>query len=524
MIALPRRRELLVEWLAPMPLVGVMALAGLLFGGVAWWFRPVAVAGVGLATIFGCMRAGFLRNRLFLKSPLLLIFCLLWCWFVAQLVPLPRSIVARFSPLSEQVYAQGLPPVPITADDNAQAAAQPVAESRIPINLNRSAGLRRLMYLSVGIATFWFIGTWTDRQSKLFLILGLVIVCGMLHSAVFGLQLLDGSTGILGLFQPDQRIVIGPGWVDAQTGPHWSKLEPVAIPNSDELWPVLRSEALGLSGLMPGGFVSFAALQAIALPAAVGCIFFLTQRRGSRFELMERLRDRGVTALWAILILSSFIASLMLGSTGSLLACIPAAAGILVVSVSSIRSDIEKWFVLLTTAILISGFVVGFTVVHKQFELNDEAFEWIWADSTTFNTFVNDARAIWQNSGWTGIGLGAYSSVSAYWKHSFVTPSNVPGSALELMIEAGLPALLLILPACLWTVWRLIRSIGKSEQEHRCLAGAVFGSSVGLIAGLILLTGWEIPLLILLGFSILGLTDRSLCGARDLYVEAWDSA
>lgn len=524
MIALPRRRDVLIEWLAPLPLVLVMAVAGLLFGGVAWWFRPLAVAGVGLATTVGVLRLGFLRARMFLRSPLLFFMCVLWCWTVLQLAPLPRAIISRVAPMSDQVYAKGLMPTDLTADAISTPENLEIINSRIPISLNRSEGIRRIVYLSLGIATFWFVGIWTDRQSKLLMILGLIVMFGMLHSAAVMLQMLDGSTGILGMFQPDQRYFVGPGWVDSKVAPHWTTLEKLPMSNSNEFWPIARMEALGLIGMMPGGLASFAALQAVAMPAMVGCIFFLTQRRGSRFDLMERLRDRGMTTLWGLLFCSLFISSLILGSTGSLIPCIPVVLGVLCVCVCSLRSDIEKWFVLAVTIWFLSGLSLGFITGNDWNNFNEYGFEWIWSDSSTFNTFLTDARSVWQHSGWTGIGLGAYASVSSYWKHSFVNPTDAPSSALELLIETGLPALLLMTAGGAWLVWRLVRSIGKSEQEHRCLTGAVIGSALGLIVGWLLLAGWQIPLLTLMSFSVLGLADRSLSGARDLYVEAWDTA
>ena len=48
------------------------------------------------------------------------------------------------------------------------------------------------------------------------------------------------------------------------------------------------------------------------------------------------------------------------------------------------------------------------------------------------------------------------------------------------------------------------------------------GASFGVMVGLCLLPGWELPILTLVACTILGLADRCLCGARDLFVESWE--
>lgn len=523
MIALPKTREWILEWGALLPLILVLSLASLLFGGAVWWFRPIAVVGLAVASMGLLIRTGIHRSHLFLKSPVLLLLIAFFLWSAMQLIPLPRSVVSRVSPMADRVHSQGMSPDVSLASELVTNDLQQV-NSRIPISLNRSVGFRNLIMISLGLVTCWFIGLWTDRQSKLIVILGLFVATGMLHSAILGLQILDGSTGLIGYFKTDHRLVIGPGWLDASMAPHWTSMEMLSLPNTGSTWPVSRIEAIGMVGLMPGGFSSFAALQSIALPTTLGCLFFLAQRRGSRFELIERLKDRGFSALAAVLLLSLFISGLILGSMGSALAAFPAMAGSLIVCLLSLRSDLEKRFVLLCLTVLLISYGLGASLGSPWIDFEEYGYEWVWTDSNTFNTILKDALAIWSNSGWTGIGLGAYASVSAFWKHSFVNPSTAPSSALKILIESGFPTLLLMTAGCLWYGYRLVCCVGKPQLEHRCLSGTIVGLSIGVFLGFLILPGWEIPLLSLLGFTALGLTDRILCHANDLFVEAWDSA
>ena len=91
-----------------------------------------------------------------------------------------------------------------------------------------------------------------------------------------------------------------------------------------------------------------------------------------------------------------------------------------------------------------------------------------------------------------------------------------------MLAELGLPAVALIACTGVWAALRsLTRTLGV-DVEHRCLMGAVLGSAAGIVAGVALMPGWGLPVLTLLACSVMGLADRCLCGASDLFVESWE--
>ncbi|MFM7127907.1 MAG: hypothetical protein ACKO0V_00945 [bacterium] len=521
MIALPRRNDFLLEWLCPLPVLAVILLSGMLFGGVAWWFAPLAVLGVGVSLAAGIVRIGWKRDRLFLASPLLFLALGLCAWAVVQLLPLPQAIVARLSPTSSQVYAHGQAPIKLTAETTGENQPAP-AGSRIALSLNRPEGLRRLVLLASGVGVFWFFGKWTDRQSKLIVLLAIVAMLGAINSVAVGLQMLDGSPGLMGLFQPDQQLVIGPGWVDISRSPHFSTPRAIKNEQSSGVWAIHEPSATGLVGIIPGGLVSTVCLASISLPVMLGCLCFMAQRRGSRLDLLERLRDRGYQGLSLVLVLSMVISSFLLGLSGRWFAILPALAGLMIVGLFAIKADLERYFVVISLVFPALGLCAGFLPRAVWNHSREFGFERIWTDLSTFDTWLSDSLALWRFSGWTGLGLGAYSDTVAFWQHAPVHASSAPSGIMQMLIELGLPMAAALGLASLWILWRSLRTIFRTSPEHRCLMGAVLGGCVSIAMAWLLLPGWNVPILVLLSAAMAGLADRTLCGARDLFVEAWE--
>lgn len=521
MIALPRRHDLLLEWLCPLPLLAVILLSGVLFGGVAWWFAPLAVLGVGFSLGAGVLRIGWKRDRLFLASPLLFLALALCAWSVFQLLPLPQSLVRHLSPLSSQVYSHGQAPLPLTSENTGEARPSP-SGSRIALSLNRPEGLRRLVLLSAGVGVFWFFGQWTDRQSKLVVLLAIIAMLGAVNTMAVGLQLLDGSPGLIGLFQPDQRLMIGPGWVDITRSPHFTTTLPIKNDQNSAVWAIHEPSATGLVGIMPGGLVSMVCLVSITLPVMLGCLCFMAQRRGSRLEMLDRLRDRGYQGLSMVLILSIIASAFLLGLSGRWFTILPAAAGLIVVGLFALRADLERYFVIAAILIAAMGFCAGYMPREFWIDSRESGFERIWTDLSTFDTWLRDSVALWRYSGWTGIGLGAYSDIAAYWQHSPIHASNAPSGLVQLIIELGLPMAAALGLGSLWVLWRTARTVFRTIPEHRCLMGAVLGCSLSMALAWLVLPGWNLPILVLLSATMASLADRTLCGAKDLFVEAWE--
>lgn len=535
MTTMVHRREFWVEWLCAIPLALVLGGSGLLFGGVAWWFRPLAVLGVSLAVSLGLVRIGCLRGKLFLRSPLVFIAVFACLWALAQMVPLPKSLVRQFAPMSEQVYSLGLSPASLAAnlpvDDETSTAEPVVASSRIPISLDRSAGFRRLVTIVLAVGIFWCVGTWTDRLPKLHFVLGLVIVTGMINSAILSLQFVDGSTGLYGFFRPNQRSFIGPGWVDLKASPAFLTVQPALAAASNAgsgstseegQWILQKDAQAGLVGTLPGGFLSNSCLQALAMPAMFGCLCYLAQRRGSRFTVIDRLRDRGVLTLWAVLAVSLAIGAFMIGTGGVLPALAPTAIGVFAAAFFALRADVEKWIVAGLFTLFAAGMAGGMLNADYHGAFADQGVESIWTDSNTFKAFASDNLKIWKLSGWTGIGLGAYSSVAPYVKQTFVSPTSAVSSLLGLLIELGLPLVVMLTICGLWVCWRFFTGLKGVDAEHRCLLGAIIGACAGAVTGMIIMPGWELPALTLMAASVCGLADRCLCGASDLFVESWE--
>lgn len=521
MIALPRRQDLLLEWICPLPLLAVTFLSGILFGGVAWWFLPLAIFGIGLSLAAGIVRIGWKRDRLFLRSPLLFLLVALCGWAIVQLLPLPQSIVSRFSPLAYQVFAHGQAPVPVS-DENSMLDNAKAANSRITISLNRSVGLRKLIVLAAGVGVFWFFGQWTDRQSKLVVVLAIVSVLGSINAAAVGLQLLDGSPGLFGLFQPDQRMLIGPGWVDLSRSPRITEMQSLKNTQSSGIWAISEPSSRGLVGILPGGIVSVLCLESVSLPVMFGCLCFMAQRRGSRFELFERLRERGYQGLTIVMLCSMLIGSILVGLGSQWFLILPSLSGLLLTSFFCFRADVERYFVAAGLLTCVLGFSAGFALNQVWMSSHESGFERIWSDLSTFDTWVSDSLALWRFSGWTGFGLGAYSSVVDYWQQSPMHFSNAPGGLLQLAIELGFPLVAAFGLAAIWSMWRFCKIAFSTDQEHRCIAGSVLGGGIGVLMAWVFLPGWDLPILVLLTATMAGLADRTLCGAKDLYVEAWE--
>lgn len=522
MTAMFLRRDFWLEWLCLVPLAFVIAGGGILFGGSAWWFRPVAIACIGLTSAAGLVRLGWRRDRLFLASPLLFLGASALGWSLVQCVPLPVAVVSRIAPASSAAFVEDRSP----SSDPTLRTAEPTAPSRtsrIPISLDRSATVRRSVWTFLGLCVFWFFGRWTDRSQKLLAIAGLVIGLGAVHSAVLTLQMLDGSTGLFGLFEPDRRFYIGPGWVDIGSSPHRSMLEKLdGVADSGGVWSVPRASVSDLIGIMPGGFVSYACLQSVALPMTFGCLCFLGQRRGSRFSFTERLADRGVTTLWCVMTVAGILGTILIGMAVPLLLAAPIACGIVVCSAFALRSDLERWVPLSLTILFFGAYALGSQVFSEFSESAESGFGWFWRDPAAFDGFLKENLAVWRSAGWTGVGFGAYSMLAPYVKSTEGLSSDATSSAVRLVIELGGVALVLAITALAWIGFRTFRGFRHVGVEHRCLLGMTLGSGTAVVLGYLLLPGWDLPILALIAASVMGVNDRVLCQASDLFMESWD--
>ncbi|MBI1324717.1 hypothetical protein GC170_16240 [bacterium] len=519
------RRDFWLEWVCLIPLAAIMLIGGVAFGGNVWWFRPLAITGVGLSIGGGLLRLGWRRDRLFLSSPLLFLGIAAMCWAAAQCVPLPHGIVERFAPVSEAAYARDRVPVAeaIALADPAETASNPPLGSRIPVSLNRAETVRRALWLALGLGVFWFAGMWTDRSSKLIVVCGFVVALGAVHSAILTLQLLDGSEGFYGHFTPHQRMFLGPGMVDLTNAPHRSELTTIeGLASDGGLWTIERPTEVEMIGILPGGLVTFGCLQMMALPACFGAMCYLCQRRGSRFSVRERLQDRGVSVLFCVMAVAGMISAALVGLAVPLWVVSAIALGLAVAFFFAIRSDLEWWVPVSLGLVFASAYFAGHAVFADWTVADDSSFQRYWREPDDLSGFLRENLEIWKKSGWTGIGLGAYSLVAPYVKTTSAVSSNAVSSAISGILELGVVALAVFALAYGWIAFRLVRGFRHVGYEQRCLLGMTLGTSAALLTGFWVSPGWDNPLLLMVACALLGITDRVLCGASDLFMESWD--
>jgi len=391
------RRDFWLEWVCLVPLAIIMVVGGIAFGGNVWWFRPLAIAGVGLSIGGGLLRLGWRRDRLFLASPLLPLGLIVLAWCFLQCLPLPRGIVEQVAPLSEAVLARNQVPLSSSvARPTSETAAESIVSSRIPLSLNRAETFRRALWLGLGLGVFWFVGRWTDRSSKLLVIFGFVVALGAFNTAIVSLQMLDGSEGYYGLITPYQRYFVGPGYVDILASPHRSELDTVeGISAESGSWTIERPSEIELIGVMPGGLVSYGCLQIVALPLGFGCMCFLAQRRGSRFPLKERLQDRGVATLWCVMIVAAILASALVGIAVPSAVALPIVLGLLMAGFFAMRSDLEWWVPVLLLVCHVLAFFAGQRLLADWTSSDDSEFQRYWRDPNALAGILRENREIW---------------------------------------------------------------------------------------------------------------------------------
>ena len=189
----PRQRILLASDRAICALIAMVILGGTLgFGGTVWWFRPGVVLAVFL--LVSIKLASFLVVGTFplLKSPLTFLGLLALVLGVVQLSPLPARLALRLSPVAHDVYARGVLPNLVHADDP-EANLPEAIPIRSPASLDRSATLRWLVSAAACLGIFWVVSHFTDRLGRLYLVWGVVIAGFMINAALAIVQITNRS-------------------------------------------------------------------------------------------------------------------------------------------------------------------------------------------------------------------------------------------------------------------------------------------------------------------------------------------
>ena len=99
-------------------LIVVLVLGSVLcFGGAVWWFRPMMSTGAFLLVAVKLAQSLVTGRMPILKSPLGMLGLLALGLGLVQLAPLPAGLASRLSPRAHEVYALGLLPRLVHADD-----------------------------------------------------------------------------------------------------------------------------------------------------------------------------------------------------------------------------------------------------------------------------------------------------------------------------------------------------------------------------------------------------------------------
>jgi len=109
-------------------------------------------------------------------------------------------------------------------------------------------------------------------------------------------------------------------------------------------------------------------------------------------------------------------------------------------------------------------------------------------------------------------------------KSTIAVSSEAISSLARWILELGVVLFGAIASAAFWVGYRLLRGFRHVGYEQRCLLGMILGGFLALWAGFLLSPGWDNPLLFMTACALMGVADRTLCGASDLLMESWDEA
>ncbi len=279
----------------------------LAFGGVAWWAKPAsAIASVLLGLTWLVRTAAEGRLRL-LRTPMVGLGLAGLLLGVAQLTPLPASMVARVSSRSAEIQAAA------TSPPGGQAAL-----GRSAATVDRPATLRTLGGMAACLVVFSLTGLYADRVGRLKLIWGSLIV-GFGVSAAFGLaQAAYGTGAFYGLYEPGEGPAWAPSQADLRVAPGVTRLRAVEWRGAGVglASTAIRSDPAPAVGPLPGGPGAFLALASIVLPLAIGLTLQTMGPKGSREPLSRRLREEGGLAKVILLTLTIIVGSALVGAFG----------------------------------------------------------------------------------------------------------------------------------------------------------------------------------------------------------------
>lgn len=500
-------------------LVVVLTGSIVAFGTQVWWAPPlfggVTLTLALLAVLRGMLLGGGVQIR---KSPWGPIGALALVLGLVQLAPLPAALASRLSPRSQALYSVGFVPEMVQGDDPDRELPAVIDVVRSPVTLDRPATLRWMLGAIACLAVFGVTSSVVDRVRLFHGVTGAVIA-GLLVNATFGLlQIAGGSGGLYGILRPGSAPSWAPSTADLLASPVPAVLRPVGGGASTP-WANLSPRPVFLLGSLLGGPGAFLALASLGLPLAFGTALHLVAPRGSRESIATRLGESGRASLVGLLLGLVLVGGGMVGFLGGPILAAPFALSLAVIGLASIAgTGLGRTALLATTMALAAiGAGLGVSAVLERPE-GSSALASPASLPMVRQSWI-DAAKIARDFPVLGAGLGAFPSIASNYKDRDATTTAEQSALSRWTAETGLAGLALLGLGLLWFAVRIPGALIRVGSADRALAYGLLGAV--LCFGMISALHWtvEIGAVALAAAALLGMTDRWLAGATDLFVE-----
>jgi hypothetical protein len=508
-------------------LIVVLILGSVLcFGGAVWWFPPVMIICAFLLAATRLAHNLATGQMPIMKSPLGLLGMFALGLGVLQLAPLPAGLASRISPAAHEVYAMGLLPRLVHADDS-EASLPEAPPIRSPASVDRSATLRWLVEAAACLAIFWSVSHFTDSLGRLYLVWGLVIAGFLFNAALAVVQITNSSDGPYGC----RVAASGTSWLPSYNDLLEAPTTAAALRNlADSPEPgddmaaapsraVLVPPTPFLFGTTIGGAGAFLAMGALALPLAMAIVLHLFSPRGGRARLWDRLDPSSHGSLVILLLVMMFIGSFLIGLVAGPWFCLPVVLGLAAVGLPALLEQGSRWPAFFIVILLSGG--IGLGVL----------FEACWTallggQSPVAIPDPNMATAIWSESmqifsefPLVGAGMGSFGVIHPYFKARDLCSTTAMSSLVQWSVESGSVGIGILALALLWCLIRLPAVVKRIGLVERPLAHGLIGAALSF--GALAAVHWTIELsAVAISASALGGTwNRWLAGGTDLFLE-----
>lgn len=499
----------------------ILVGSALAFGGVVWWWRPLAaVLATGLVGL-GLVRVA-LEGRLRLwASPLPLLGLMLLALGAAQLAPLPGRLGQMASPNARFLHASGVLPTRALADDPAASLPEAIG-TRSPLTVDRAATLRWLFDACLALIVFVSASRFADRLSRLALIWGAIVAIFGINLALGLVELLGESRGFYGFIQPGRGPAWAPSSLQLLQAPGSTELRPLFPPDGSlSPWVISQVRAFPVLGTLPGGGGALLALASLGLPLAMAALLHLLAPRGSREPLWDRLSSNFQLGLAGLLLLILLAGSAVVGVlAGPLLGCVYGLA-LLLIALPSARPTGLRWTALAVTAPVLLSLALG---IAGNGYLLRSGVDGPWkteSDWLKARQVWTDGARIFRDFPLVGTGLGTFGSIYPEYKTQDGASTTARSSLLQFAVEAGLAGVLLAALGVLWGLARLWPSWRQVGTADRSLAWGLIGTALCFATFVAVHWSIEIPAVALAAAAWAGTLDRWLAGGTDLFVDAY---